>query len=361
MELFDRVSSFFDKQKETSSGNRGPVGGATNQQAVDPGTLTRQATRPPALQLDPIHIWAVKPAVDLDDDEYEKFLKKFEVSREVYDDLGLAGQIAKKFLKLPYRSGKLVRKNRQFEVRDIKTERIRVGGLVCSSFVNIFGAIWFAENRTIPKPVRAMSHSVKAKVRESTAEEIARGSKRFKIVRESDGEVLGESNDKKKANERARLRTAARVGKKDQKTGEKKKYSLSAPQIYASEHGGSLVNTERLRRDSLIKALNEIPDSKERLYAVVSYHRGGISKTKGHVWLLAYSKTINDWVTIESTGGDRQSGGKGAGPGIYKIPRVQNPKHRRYGKIKRGNWYQAFDWGPLKDKDYNFNDWEYVP
>ena len=344
MDIFDWVGSLFDDQ-ERPGGNQGPVGSATNQRAIDPGTLSRRANRSRSLVLDPITIWAVNPAVTLKKGELKEFVKKFALGPEVYDGLGLAGQIAKKFLKVPYRNGKVVRKGVQYKVLDIKNKRTRVGGLVCSSFVNIFGAIWFAEDHTKPEPVQAMKHSVKAKVRRRLRGE---DGKEWKIVTKRHGkeEVLGESNDEKKAEERARLRTAAAKGK----------YSLSSPQIYASEHDGSLVNIKRLRRNNLIATLN-----KERLYAVVSYHDSGTSTTKGHVWLLAYSTVANDWVTIQSTGWGRASGGKGAGPGIYRIPRVKNKKSPRYGLIKRGKWYQAFDWGPLKKSDPNFNDWNYVP
>lgn len=362
MDFFSWASSFFDEQEKPKSGNRGPLGGETNQPVVDPGTLTRTASRPPALVLDPIQLWYVKPALDLEKRELKEYIKKFEVGEDVYDGLGLAGQIAKKFLKLSYRSGKLVRKGDEYKVLDQKTAQKRVGGVVCSSFINLFGAIYFAENPTKPPaPVKAISESVRAIVRDSTPDEIAAGSKKYKIVSKSDGTVLGESNDKLKATERARLRTAAAVGNKNPETGEKKKYSLSAPQIYASDHGGSLVNTIRLRRDSLIEELNNLPGSKEHLYAVVKYDKKSIKTgSKGHVFLLVYSKVIDDWVTIESTGWGRESGGTGAGPGIYRIPRVENEKHPRFGKIRRGNWYQAFDWGVLKPRNNNFNDWEYI-
>jgi hypothetical protein len=355
----------FGRQITSGQGNRGPAGSPTNMQKVDRGTINRSASRPPAtLKLDPIRIWAVSPPKNLKKGELKKFMKKFELGPEVYDDLGLAGQIAKKFLKLPYRTGKIVGKNGQYELVDIKANRKAAEGLVCSSFANIFGAIWFAEDRASPKPVKAIKHSVAARQRERLPGEHG---KAWKIVtgRGDDEMVLGETDDEDKAKERARLRSAAAAGKKDPKTGKMKKYSLSAAQIYASMHGGSLVNVKRLQINDLVKELN-----KDRLYAVISYKTKGQAKDKGHVLFLIHSDIVvpegqpgqrGDWVVIHSTGGSRASGGKGGGPGIYRIPRVKKSKKkgRKKGEYRWKKWYQAFDWGPKKPTDPNF-DWDYV-
>jgi len=115
----------------STSGGRGPTGTTAHSPTIDTGTLSRRASRPPGvhavhLTLDPIHLTPIS------DDPH--FHKKLEVGEDVYWELGLAGQIAEKFLSLPYRTGKI----------KFKTGKLKGEGLVCTSFAKIFGAIWFA-------------------------------------------------------------------------------------------------------------------------------------------------------------------------------------------------------------------------
>lgn len=336
----------FGEEGGADAGNRGPAGCATNQPTPDGGTLARGQCQPPGprgrvVRLDPIVVEPIRPFDEVK--KSEKFEKKFKVGADVYWDLGLAGQIAEKFLELPYRTGKI----------EFKSGKLQGKGLVCSSFAKIFGALWFAGDPTAQE--RPMEHAVHAKARHRRPGE---GGKEWKIVTAGKGkeEVLGESDSKEKAEERARLRTASATGKMDPDTGEMKKMALSSAQVYAGKYEGSLVNVDRLKLQKLVDTLD-----KTRLYAVVKYDTK-VGETRGHVLFLIYSNSnsLKDWVMIHSPGKARSKGGRGSGPGIYEIPRIK--KGPRKGKYKSTKFYQAWDWGPAyRPRNPDIDHWDYVP
>lgn len=195
---------------------------------------------------------------DLDDELY----LKTGVPKEVYQELGLAGQIAEKFLMLNYRKGRI----------GFKSGKLEGGGLVCTSFAKIFGALWFEGDP-------------------------------LKQIR-----VRGES---------------------------------PAP-LYAEKYGGALVNNKRIRFRKLLSVLDE-----NHLYSTVSYIKG--TEDRQHIFFLAYSNYFSDWVTIESTGWALKKGGKGPGPGIYKLDRVS----------RKNREFRAWDWGQMKDRNLNLEQWTF--
>jgi len=260
------------------TGNRGPLGSRTNTPGIDPGTSIRGLSRLPGVA-DPgatAGLVSFFPAPSDDVTDKDDFERKLKVGKEVYLELGLAGQIAEKFLSLPYRKGGKIK---------FKTGKLKGEGLVCTSFAKIFGALWFTGNEL--------------------------------------------KQDK--------LGTAAARG-----YGLELKGSPAA--IYADKYGGAQVNTRRLRLKTLVSRL-----SKAKLYAVVTFTTR-LGATRQHIWFLAFSKSSKDWVRIESTG-SLKAGGKGPGPGIYKF---------KYSKAAKKNFYQAWDWGALKPRDPDIDDWSYT-
>lgn len=115
----------------TGTTGRGPLGSATNCAEVDPGTSSLAHSDAPGIVLDPMVIWLAPKNFKIRD----RFSRKMQLGAGIYKELGLAGQIAEKFLSLPYRKGKIIKS---------KKARLDGEGLVCTSFARIFGAIWFA-------------------------------------------------------------------------------------------------------------------------------------------------------------------------------------------------------------------------
>jgi hypothetical protein len=329
----------FDGKESKDSGNRGPLGCSTNNPTPDKGTLTRGECRPPGtlgrvVRLDPIELKPIQPFDKVK--KSEDFEKKFEIGADVYWELGLAGQIAEKFLKLPYRTGKI----------KFKSGKLEGKGLVCSSFAKIFGALWFAGD---PKKQEVpVDHTIYADVRDRY---VGEGGKAYKIVsttkngkikldKHGNEIVVGESDDKKKAQMRARLR----------KDSKKNKKTISSAQAYVGKYGGSLFNVDRRKLNKLIKGLDN-----NQLYAVVKYGTK-TGESREHVLFLIFSKSLNEWVMIHSPGWARKKGGKGPGPGIYRIPR------NKKGAYKSSKHYQAWDWGPAyRPRNPDINSWKYIP
>ncbi len=113
-------------------GNQGPMGGSTNAPVIDPGTMARHLSRPPVSTGSGITVTIGEIEI-LDAEDEDKFSRKWDVGKHVYDELGLAGQIAKKLSPLRYRKGRIA----------FATGKLSGGGLVCTSFAKIFGALWF--------------------------------------------------------------------------------------------------------------------------------------------------------------------------------------------------------------------------
>lgn len=116
----------------TNSGNQGPLGGLTHSPDIDPGTTAMSLSLPPVTQGFEFELVIGEIQILTEDDD-DKFSRKWEVGEEVYEELGLAGQIAKKLSSLRYRKGRI----------DFKTGKLDGGGLVCTPFAKIFGALWF--------------------------------------------------------------------------------------------------------------------------------------------------------------------------------------------------------------------------
>jgi hypothetical protein len=261
----------------------------------------------------------------------DKFYRKLKLGLGIYQELGLAGQIAEKFLSLPYRTGGKI---------TFKTGKLKGEGLVCTSFARIFGAIWFAGDPLDQEKLGSQA----VKVRPRRKDE---GGKAWKIVKarkgkEQKGDVVGETDSKWEADASARDRNEANkaVGKKG-----KKGISLSPALVYSDKFGGTRVNDERLPLKELVPWLD-----RSRLYAVVTYSSKGGAKPL-HVWFLVYSKSLKHWVRIESAGKLR-GGGAGPGPGIYKF---------EYSKEGSKKFYQAWDWGHwYKPINPDINQWVYT-
>lgn len=113
----------------------GPTGSPTNSPSIDLNTLVRGLSLPANRFLAEIG----RITILSEEDEYNP--KKMEVGLETYRKLGLAGQIAEKFLQLPYRKGNI----------RFKTGKLKGEGLVCTSFAKIFGALWFIGDPTKQK------------------------------------------------------------------------------------------------------------------------------------------------------------------------------------------------------------------
>jgi hypothetical protein len=260
--------------------------------------------------------------------EEDKFYRKLELGTAIYKELGLAGQIAEKFLSLPYRkAGKITH----------KTGKLEGEGLVCTSFAKIFGAFWFDK-----KQQQLGSQAVKVRPRR-----MGEGGKEWKIVTEKKGDVVGETDKKWEAEASARDRNEA--SKEEGKKG-KKGISLSPALVYSDKFGGTRVNDERLPLKELVDLLDR---NRSRLYAIVTYSSKRGAKPL-HVWFLVYSNSLEHWVRIESAGKLR-GGGIGSGPGIYKL---------EYSKKKKKNskkFYQAWDWGHwYKPRNPDINQWDYT-
>lgn len=269
--LFLTDADYYHESMGPGSGNRGPVGFRTNSPRIDKSTLSRSQSRPPGVQGVHVTLGPIELAPIASDEVKlaDSFERKFEVGEDVYWELGLAGQIAEKFLSLPYRKGGLIK---------FKSGKLKGKGLVCTSFAKIFGALWFTGDP-----------------------------------------------------------------KRQEKLG-----SRFPAAVYAEEYGGSIVNDKRLRLRTLVSMLDK---HRDRLYAVVTYRtRAGDSRQ--HVWFLIFSNSLDAWVRIESTGWALKTGGKGPGPGIYRL---------RYTKRAKKNFYQAWDWGPAyRPRDPDINQWDYT-
>jgi hypothetical protein len=305
---------------------RGVLGYLTNRPTIDKGTISRSQSLPPKIRLEPITVY-------LPPDEFkerDKFYRKFELGLDIYKELGLAGQIAEKFLSLPYRTGGRI---------TYKPQKLEGEGLVCTSFAKIFGAFWF----DAAEQAKLGSQAVKVRPRRTDE-----GGKAWKIVKirkngeEKTGDVVGETDTKWEAEASVRDRNEAH--KAVSKSG-KKGISLSPALVYSDKFGGTRVNQTRLRLRKLVDRLD-----RSRLYAVVSYS----SKTGAkplHVWFLMFAKKQNQWVRIESSG-KLSGGGVGSGPGIYKLS---------YSNEALKKFYQAWDWGPAyRPRNPDIDNWEYI-
>lgn len=218
----------------------------------------------------------------------DKWKRKFNINLKIYRELGLAGQIAEKFASLPYRKGGNI---------TFKTGKLKGKGLVCTSFAKIFGALWFTGD---PK-------------------------KQMRLV---------ERDDKGKIKKR--------------KKGEP---APSPARVYAKKFGGSLISKKRLKFNDFDYL------DRSRLYAIVTYSTEVGEKTKDlknsrqHIWFLIFSKSLTDWVRIESTG-SLGKGGKGSGPGIYPLKSTKRAKRM---------FYEVWDWGPaFKPRNPDIEEWEFT-
>jgi len=297
------------------------------------GALKRGRAGTPGIVLKPAE--AAAPTEDVT--KSDKWDRKLKLGTEIYDELGLAGQIARKFVALPYRKGKGI---------TFKTGKLAGTGLVCTSFAKIFGALWFADERDDGsdkpwlKQERLGSQTVKVRPRRAGED-----GKAWKIVRDSGGkekpkDIIGETDTKWEADASARDRNAAAEA---ENKGGGKGISLSPALVYADKFGGTRVNEERLRLKDLVDYLD-----RTRLYAMLTYKsRKGASPK--HVWFLVHTDS-SGWVRIEATG-SLSGAGSGAGPGIYKL---------KQPIPKKKNWYQAWDWGHwYKARDADIDTWEF--
>lgn len=264
---------------------RGPLGSEINSPIIDKGTLKLGQSHPRAIKLEPIPL-APKPKKWVK--PIDHWNKKFSIGLEIYRELGLAGQIAQKFVSLPYRKGGQIR---------FKTGKLKGKGLVCTSFAKIFGALWFTGDPK--KQMRLVEIDEKGKIK------------------------------KKKKGEPA----------------------PSPARVYAKKFGGSKVSESRLKFSDF-----DYLDL-SRLYAVVTYSTEVGEKTKDleksrkHIWFLIFSKSLSDWVRIESTG-SLSGEGKGPGPGIYKL------KSTGYA---RKMFYEVWDWGDAnKPRNPDINEWDFI-
>lgn len=256
----------------------GPLGATKNPPCIDGGTSALCPTRPP------VTFGLIIGEIEILEIDEDKMYKKWEVGTEVYDELGLAGQIAKKLAPLPYRAGKILPKTGRLmkKGKTNKNKWVEGEGLVCTSFALVFGALWF----------------------EGKPEE-----------------------------------QAALPMEYDPAYGEKK--ARSPAPVYAEKYGGSIVNPVRLKLSKLMPLLK-----RDKLYAVVKYKKNG---KREHIFLLIHSKRRGDWVSIESAGKGRKTGGTGPGPGIYEVTKSSK------------SVYQAWDWGEA-DREVNpeIDLWEYA-
>lgn len=361
----------------SQSVRRGPLGSPTNSPKIDAGTLVRGESQAPGIlgfvdrlfesvgdlfggdeDEEPQRVRMLVPPIHLTplaiDEELEP---KWKVGEKVYWELGLVGQIAEKFLSVPYRKGGRI---------EFKTGKLKGKGLVCTSFAKIFGALWFADS-----PLRKgtpVERQERLDAREVDVRQRTRGEsgKEWKIVEvRGKKRVVGESDTKEKAKARAKLRNDARLAVVDKEGGkEKKGLGLSPAQVYAGKYGssmkdelgestGDLVNADRLKLKDLVDLL-----STERLYAVVKYKKkaketyvtksGKRKPTRLHILFLIYSGKLG-WLTIESKG-SLSGRGSGSGPGIYKLKKPYENK----------NYYQAWDWGKaIRPRDTDIDAWSY--
>lgn len=256
----------------TSKTLMGPLGMSTNCPEIDPGTMCLARSDPPAIELEPITIWIPPKSFEI----HDEFSRKMKLGAAIYKELGLAGQIAEKFMSLPYRKGKIIKGKKD------KSAQLEGGGLVCTSFAKIFGAIWFA------------------------------------------GDPKKQEKLKKKAGER--------VGP-------------SPARVYAKKYKGSLVSNQRLTFDDLYyldaSRLYAVVTyaSKTGEFMMI---RGKEKKSRKHIWFLIYAKSLKDWVRIESTGWDLATDPKGPGPGIYRLKRPKK-KNIYYEVWDWGSTYRDRD------------------
>ena len=218
----------------------------------------------------------------------DQWNKKFDIKLGIYRELGLAGQIAEKFASLPYRKGGNI---------TFKTGKLKGKGLVCTSFAKIFGALWFTGDPK--KQMRLVERDEKGKI-------------------------------------------------KRRKKGEP---APSPARVYAKKFGGSMVSESRLTFNDFDYL------DRSRLYAIVTYSTKVGEKTKDltnarqHIWFLIFSKSMNDWVRLESTG-SLKGGGKGPGPGIYPLKST---------KRARRMFYEVWDWGYAnKPRNPDIEEWEFT-
>ena len=94
----------------------GPLGSTKNPPCIDGGTSALCPSRPP------VTFGLIIGEIEILESDEDKMYKKWEVGTEVYDELGLAGQIAKKLAPLPYRAGKILPKTGRLMKKD-KTKK----------------------------------------------------------------------------------------------------------------------------------------------------------------------------------------------------------------------------------------------
>lgn len=316
-----------------SSKFQGVLGSFSNRLKIDMGTLALTQTPAPRINMKPVEI--ALPSKDVT--ETDDWSKKYKLGSYIYHELGLAGQIARKFLELPYRKGKGIAFN---------TGKLKGKGLVCTSFAKIFGALWFDDVRDDEhdqpwlEQEKLGSQTVEARPRRA-----GESGKAWKIVKvrkgaEKKNDVVGETDTKWEAVTSVRDRNAAAaIENKAGSTG----ISLSPALVYADKFGGTRVNEERLRLKELVDYLD-----RTRLYAMLTYASDTGANPK-HVWFLLYYKG-EGWLRIESTG-SLGSGGVGAGPGIYRLKQPIKDKKK---------FYQAWDWGHwYKPENPDIEHWDY--
>lgn len=303
----------------------GPLGFFTNSPEIDNGTLSRTRNTPRTIILDPIVIYLPPKGFQ----KRDSFYKKMALGASIYQELGLVGQIAEKFIKLPYRKGGKI---------EFKTGKLKGQGLVCTSFASIFGALWFKGNPKGQERMASQEVVVRSRIN-------GEAGKAWKIVRkrrdgERPGDIIAEMDSKWEADASAKDRNAAATAEKDDGT---RGIALSPGLVYSDKFGGVRANKYRLKLKDLVPRLNNT-----RLYAMVTYKKSEGANPR-HVWFLMYAKNRGYWVRIEATG-VFSGEGRGAGPGIYKFNASSNK-----------NYYQAWDWGPAnRDRDPDIDDWEYT-
>lgn len=305
----------------------GPVG--TVDVPLDRETLVLTRSSPPRFECDPIPLVPLpSPAVNQDDN----FKKKYRLGPEVYAELGLAGQIARKFIALPYRGGKIK-----------GSGQLEGGGLVCTSFAKVFGAFWFSGGAKDQLPLV----SREARVRPRKEGEAGQA---FKVVAKGKGDneevILGETDTQWEADASVRDRNQA-ANKISPVTG-KKGIGLPPGLVYADKNAGARrFNPARLPLAELLPQLKH-----DRLYAMTTYAKE-IGANPKHVWFLMWRRKRGYWITIQSTGDvDDETGRKaGSGPGIYRLSLRRIPPHKRY---------QAWDWGPsYRKENEDLKNWEF--
>ena len=243
---------------------RGPLGSLTNPAITDKGTISRSHSLSPNILLEPTRQTPIPSSRFKPQDKFRKKLKVRNMG--IYRELGLAGQIAEKFLSLPYRKGNI----------EFNSGKLKGKGLVCTSFAKIFGALWFSGD-----PLKQMRL----------------------VEKDEDGKV------------------------KKQKKGEP---APSPARVYAREYGTSIVSKTRLKFEDLDwldrSRLYAIVTYKTE---VGEKTKDG-KKSRQHIWFLIFSKKLKDWLRIESTGWALGSGGTGPGPGIYRLKATKKAKKRFY-------------------------------